>query len=54
MTDIGISGNALAAIVILYSLAVACVGAAFAFGIIERRNRKAQRKPKHTRINLTV
>jgi F0F1-type ATP synthase membrane subunit c/vacuolar-type H+-ATPase subunit K len=54
MTDIGINGNALALIVIAYTMAVACVGAAFAFGIIERRNRKLASKPKRKPTNILV
>jgi len=39
---------------VCYTFAVACVGAAFAFGHYERRNRKSASQPKRKPLNLTV
>lgn len=50
--DIGLSANIILIIAIAYGLAWACLGAAFAFGIIERRNRKPASKPKHNPIDI--
>jgi hypothetical protein len=51
MNDIGLTGNTIAAITILYSIACGFCGAAIAFGMIERRNRKA-RQTKHKPTNI--
>jgi hypothetical protein len=52
VTDMDLSPNAILIIYIANSLAWAFCGAAIAFGIIERRERNAARKTKHTPINL--
>jgi hypothetical protein len=50
--DIGLNANALAAIIICYSIACAFVGAAITFGIIERRDRKNAARSKHKPLNI--
>ena len=53
MTDIDINGNVIFLFMLAYGLAWACLGAAFAFGVIERA-RKRNAKTKHTPTSITA